>query len=52
MEKLLSRRMRHGVLEYEVHFVGTRDKDNKYLAKEVLSSMGLDPLMRQVHEQN
>jgi len=50
IEYLHSRRTRGGVLEYEAHFVGMRDKDNKYLSFDVLASMGLQALMRQVDE--
>jgi len=50
IEYLHSRRLRHGVLEYECKFVGMREKDNKYLTRDVIAAMGLTGLMRQVDE--
>lgn len=37
-----------GKLEYEVHFYGTKDKDNKYICRDDLDAMGFGPLCRQV----
>jgi hypothetical protein len=43
-----ARHSKGGKLEYEVHFYGTRDKENKYICREDLEAMGFGPLCRQV----
>lgn len=49
MESLTgARHMKGGKLEYMVHFQGMRDKDDKFLSRDVLEAMGLGALCRQV----
>ena len=51
IEKLTgARHMKSGKLEYEVHFQGMRDKDNKYLTRDELEIMGFGPLCRAIDE--
>lgn len=50
LEGIWSRRMRGGVLEYEVKKKNVREKDNKYYSKEELLSMGFAQLLKQTDE--
>jgi elongation factor 3 len=45
-----SRRMRGGVMEYEVHKKNTREKDNRYYSREELLAMGFEKLLKQTDE--
>lgn len=50
LEGIWSRRLRAGVLEYEVKKVNVREKDNKYYSKAELLSMGFEHLLKQADE--
>ena len=50
LEGIWSRRVRAGVLEYEVKKRNVREKDNKYYSKGELLSMGFEKLLRQTDE--
>lgn len=50
LEGIWSRRVRAGVLEYEVKKKNVREKDNKYYSKEELLSMGFEKLLKQTDE--
>lgn len=50
LEGIWSRRVRAGVLEYEVKKRNVREKDNKYYSKEELLSMGFEKLLKQTDE--
>ena len=45
-----SRRMRGGVMEYEVHKKNTREKDNRYYSRAELLAMGFEKLLKQTDE--
>jgi hypothetical protein len=49
IEKLTgARHTKGGKLEYEVKFMGMREKDNKFLTRDDLEALGFGPLCRQV----
>lgn len=50
LEAIWSRRMRGGVVEYEVKKVNVKEKDNKYYSKDELLSMGFEHLLKQTDE--
>jgi len=51
IERLTGQRhLKGGKLEYEVAFMGMREKDNKYLDRDTLEQMGFGSLCRQVDE--
>lgn len=50
LEDIWSRRMRAGVLEYEVKKRNIREKDNKFYSKEDLLGMGFEKLLKQTDE--
>lgn len=50
LEDIWSRRMRAGILEYEVKKRNIREKDNKYYSKDELLSMGFEHLLKQADE--
>lgn len=50
LEGIWSRRVRAGVIEYEVKKVNIREKDNKYFSKEALLAMGFEKLLKQTDE--
>lgn len=50
LEGIWSRRVRAGILEYEVKKRNVREKDNKYYSKEELLSMGFEKLLKQTDE--
>ena len=50
LEGIWSRRLRAGVLEYEVKKVNVKEKDNKYYSKDELLSMGFEKLLKQADE--
>jgi hypothetical protein len=45
-----NRRTRHGILEYEVKFVGMHERENKYLTREDLEARGFGNLIKQADE--
>lgn len=50
IEGIWSRRMRAGILEYEVKKKNIREKDNKYFSKDELLMMGFERLLKQTDE--
>jgi elongation factor 3 len=50
LEGIWSRRLRAGILEYEVKKKNIREKDNKYYSKDELLSMGFLQLLKQTDE--
>jgi elongation factor 3 len=50
LEGIWSRRVRAGVIEYEVKKVNIREKDNKYYSKEALLALGFEKLLKQTDE--
>lgn len=50
LEGIWSRRLRAGVLEYEVKKRHVREKDNKYYSKDELLAMGFKHLLKQTDE--
>lgn len=50
LEGIWSRRLRAGVLEYEIKKKNIREKDNIYVSKDELLSMGFKHLLRQTDE--
>ncbi|VEU36187.1 unnamed protein product [Pseudo-nitzschia multistriata] len=50
LEGIWSRRMRGGVLEYEVKKKNVREKDNKYYSRDELLGMGFEHLLKQTDE--
>ena len=50
LEGIWSRRLRAGVLEYEIKKKNVREKDNIYVSKDELLSMGFKHLLRQTDE--
>ena len=50
LEGIWSRRLRAGVLEYEIKKKHVREKDNIYVSKDELLSMGFKHLLRQTDE--
>ena len=50
LEGIWSRRMRAGVLEYEIKKKNVREKDNIYVSKDELLAMGFKHLLRQTDE--
>eukprot|EP00581_Thalassiosira_minuscula_P028945 CAMPEP_0183757706 /NCGR_PEP_ID=MMETSP0739-20130205/5942_1 /TAXON_ID=385413 /ORGANISM="Thalassiosira miniscula, Strain CCMP1093" /LENGTH=746 /DNA_ID=CAMNT_0025995207 /DNA_START=18 /DNA_END=2258 /DNA_ORIENTATION=+ len=50
LEGIWSRRMRGGVLEYEIKKKNVREKDNIYVSKDELLAMGFKHLLRQTDE--
>lgn len=50
LEGIWSRRMRAGVLEYEVKKKGVKEKDNKYYSREDLLQLGFEHLIKQTDE--
>lgn len=50
LEGIWSRRMRAGVLEYEVKKIGVPERDNKYYSKDSLLALGLEKLLKQTDE--
>ncbi|KAG7356086.1 ABC transporter ATP-binding protein [Nitzschia inconspicua] len=50
LEGIWSRRMRGGVLEYEVKKRNVREKDNKYYSRDELLGMGFEHLLKQTDE--
>eukprot|EP00669_Euglena_mutabilis_P011209 TRINITY_DN5871_c0_g1_i1.p2 TRINITY_DN5871_c0_g1~~TRINITY_DN5871_c0_g1_i1.p2 ORF type:complete len:625 (-),score=338.80 TRINITY_DN5871_c0_g1_i1:675-2549(-) len=50
VESLLRRRMRHKELEYEAKFIGRPEKDNRYIPRSKLISMGLEKMVKQLDE--
>ena len=50
LEGIWSRRLRAGVLEYEVKKKNVKEKDNKYYTKDELLSMGFVQLLKQTDE--
>jgi elongation factor 3 len=50
LEAIWSRRMRGGVLEYEIKKKNVREKDNIYVSKDELLAMGFKHLLRQTDE--
>lgn len=50
LEDIWSRRMRAGVLEYEVKKRNVREKDNKFYSKDELLGMGFEKLLKQTDE--
>jgi elongation factor 3 len=50
LEGIWSRRMRGGVMEYEVHKKNTREKDNVYYSREDLLALGFEHLLKQTDE--
>jgi elongation factor 3 len=50
LEAIWSRRMRAGILEYEVKKVNIREKDNKYFSRDELLAMGFEKLLKQTDE--
>mmetsp|Transcript_41092 Transcript_41092/g.75179 ORF Transcript_41092/g.75179 Transcript_41092/m.75179 type:complete len:749 (+) Transcript_41092:20-2266(+) len=50
LEGIWSRRMRAGVLEYELKRKNVREKDNIYVSKDELLAMGFKHLLRQTDE--
>ncbi|KAL3801532.1 hypothetical protein HJC23_000970 [Cyclotella cryptica] len=50
LEGIWSRRLRGGVLEYEIKKKNVREKDNIYVSKDELLSMGFKHLLRQTDE--
>jgi hypothetical protein len=43
-----ARHTKGGKLEYEVAFVGKREKDNRFISREDLEKMSFGPLCKQV----
>uniref|UniRef100_A0A7S2LGB8 ABC transporter domain-containing protein n=1 Tax=Leptocylindrus danicus TaxID=163516 RepID=A0A7S2LGB8_9STRA len=50
LEGIWSRRVRAGVVEYEVKKKNVREKDNRYYSKDELLDMGFEKLLRQTDE--
>jgi len=50
LEGIWSRRMKGGVLEYEVKKKNVREKDNKYYTKDALLALGFEKLLKQTDE--
>lgn len=50
LEAIWSRRMRHGIMEYEVKKRNVREKDNKFYSLEELLGMGFEKLIKQTDE--
>jgi len=50
LEEIWSRRLRGGILEYEIKKKNVREKDNIYVSKDELLSMGFKHLLRQTDE--
>lgn len=50
LEGIWSRRVRAGVLEYEVKKYGVREKDNKYYSRDDLLARGFEHLIKQTDE--
>ena len=50
LEGIWSRRLRAGVLEYEIKKKHVREKDNIYVSKDELLAMGFKHLLRQTDE--
>jgi elongation factor 3 len=50
LEGIWSRRLRAGVLEYEVKKKNIREKDNKYYSRDDLMAMGFEHLIKQTDE--
>jgi len=50
LEGIWSRRLRGGILEYEIKKKNVREKDNIYVSKDELLSMGFKHLLRQTDE--
>jgi len=50
LEGIWSRRVRAGVMEYEVKKFGVKEKDNKYFSREDLLSRGFEHLIKQTDE--
>jgi elongation factor 3 len=50
LEGIWSRRIRAGVIEYEVKKLNIVEKNNKYFSKEVLLGMGFEKLLKQTDE--
>jgi len=50
LEEIWSRRLRAGVLEYEVKKRNVRERDNKYFSKSELLAMGFSKLIKQADE--
>jgi len=50
LEGIWSRRMRAGILEYEVKKIGVPERDNKFFSKEALLALGLEKLLKQTDE--
>lgn len=50
LEGIWSRRVRAGVIEYEVKKVNVREKENKYYSKEALLALGFEKLLKQTDE--
>jgi elongation factor 3 len=50
LEDIWSRRMRGGVLEYEVKKKNVREKDNKYYTRDELLALGFEHLIKQTDE--
>jgi elongation factor 3 len=50
LEGIWSRRMRAGILEYEIKKKNVREKDNIYVSKDELLAMGFKHLLRQTDE--
>ena len=50
LEGIWSRRLRGGILEYEIKKKDVREKDNIYVSKDELLSMGFKHLLRQTDE--
>lgn len=50
LEGIWSRRLRGGVLEYEIKKKNVREKDNIYVSKDELLAMGFKHLLRQTDE--
>mmetsp|Transcript_10847 Transcript_10847/g.15984 ORF Transcript_10847/g.15984 Transcript_10847/m.15984 type:complete len:742 (+) Transcript_10847:120-2345(+) len=49
-EDIWSRRMRAGILEYEIKKVNVREKDNVYMSREELLALGLEKWLKQTDE--
>lgn len=50
LEGIWSRRVRAGVIEYEVKKKGVKEKDNKYYSREELLGLGFEHLIKQTDE--
>jgi elongation factor 3 len=50
IEGVWSRRMRGGIMEYEIKKKNVREKDNKYFSRDELLGMGFEHLLRQTDE--